>query len=171
MERERFLQATLGSMDHVYNIARRVVPAHQDARDLVQDTYLAAFRAWTAGVRPRKVEAWLATICLNLARSGYRRRAVRPQEVALDEADGIADPRDPEAEAIARIDSAAIREALARLPEAQRIAITLVDLAGFTTAQAAKVMRTPRGTVQSRLHRGRRALAQLVRARVEEKDA
>src|SRR5688572_23652613 len=82
---EEFLSTTMGAMDLVYNIARRMVPTREEAEDLVQETYLAAYRAWRDRRRPRKVEPWLATICLNLARSGYRYRSRRPREVAWDE--------------------------------------------------------------------------------------
>src|SRR5919204_4432394 len=97
---EGFLQATMGAMDLVYNIARRMVPRPDDAPDLVQETYLAAYRAWTEHRRPRKVEPWLATICLNLGRSGFRHRARRPQEVPFSEAAGARSGTDAEREAI-----------------------------------------------------------------------
>lgn len=82
---EEFLQAMLPAMDMVHNIARRAVPTAEDAKDLVQDTYLAAFRAWSQHRRPRKVEPWLATICLNLARDRHRSRSRRPVEVPIAE--------------------------------------------------------------------------------------
>src|SRR5262245_2436649 len=97
---EEFLRITMPCMDLVYNIARRVVPRREDADDLVQETYLAAFRAWQDHRRPRKVEPWLATICLNLGRSGYRHRARRPQEVSWDEMASFPSQADPEAAAM-----------------------------------------------------------------------
>ncbi|MGI8426727.1 MAG: RNA polymerase sigma factor, partial [Actinomycetota bacterium] len=54
--------------------------SREEAEDLVQETYLRAFRAWRAHRRPEKVEAWLATICLNVVRSEYRWRSRRPAE-------------------------------------------------------------------------------------------
>jgi RNA polymerase sigma-70 factor, ECF subfamily len=157
-------------MDLVYNIARRMVPGVEDARDLVQETYLAAFAAWTKGRKPDRVEPWLATICLNLARSSYRRRAHRPQEVPLVRARSIADPSDPERAALSSLEVAALRRAMWSLDEGQRVAITLVDLAGLSTAEAAAAMGTPRGTVLSRLHRGRRSLALLLEDQVKERE-
>ena len=171
MEAEEFLQATIGGMDLVYNIARRVAPTAQDAQDLVQETYLAAYKSWGARRRPRRVEPWLATICLNLARSAWRRRGHRPQEIPWEVAAVLGRDTDygnTEDEAVADLEREAVHRALAALPEGQRVAITLVDLSGFSTHEAAKIMRTPRGTVLSRLHRGRRALALLLRAEVEE---
>src|SRR2546428_498888 len=162
MEREDFLAATLPSMDLVYNIARRTTPRREDAQDLVQETYLAAFKAWTEHRRPRSVEPWLATICLNLARSRFRHRARRPQEISWEAVGARAASDDPATEAIERLDSEALHRTMWALAEEQRLAIALVDLCGFSTAEAARIMGTPRGTVLSRLHRGRRALATLL---------
>jgi RNA polymerase sigma-70 factor, ECF subfamily len=167
MSDDDFLQRTLPAMDLVYNIARRMVPRSEDAEDLVQETFLAAYRAWQDGRAPRRVEPWLATICLNLGRSRFRHRARRPQEVALEPRE-FADEVDVEREAIGRIERRAVHRALWELPEEQRIAITLVDLVGLATAEAAAVMGTPRGTVLSRLHRGRRALAALLADHAED---
>ena len=159
----------MGAADLVYNIARRMVANTEDARDLVQETYLAAFAAWTDGRKPDRVEPWLATICLNLGRSRYRRGTRRPLEVPIELASGVADPSDPEREALAALDAAALRRAMWTLDEGQRLALALVDIAGLSTAEAARAMGTPRGTVLSRLHRGRRALAGLLGDQVKER--
>jgi RNA polymerase sigma-70 factor, ECF subfamily len=164
-----FLQATMGSMDRVYNIARRMVPRSEDAQDLVQETYLSAYKAWTEHRRPRKVEPWLATICLNLGRSRFRHRARRPQEVPFEDAQGTAGGDDPERDAFERLDRRALHAAMWSLPDEQRLAIALVDLAGFSTKEAARIMGTPQGTVLSRLHRGRRSLGSLLEGHVKER--
>ena len=167
-DQDSFLRATMGAMDLVYNLSRRLVRSREEAEDLAQDTYLAAFRAWTERRRPQRVEPWLATICLNLARSRYRSRSRRPREVALEEGAAVVGEEDPEGAALASLDRDALHLAMWSLPEEQRVAITLVDLAGLSTAEAARVMGTPRGTVLSRLHRGRRALAGLLGSAVQE---
>lgn len=162
-QHEEFLHATMGAMDLVYNLARRFTDRSEDTEDLVQETYLAAYRAWRDQRRPRRVEPWIATICLNLGRSRYRTSARRPVEVSIEDRDFRApEVGDPEASAEAAMDRRALTDAMDRLPQEQRVAITLVDLAGLSTAEAAGVMDTPRGTVLSRLHRGRRALAKLL---------
>ncbi len=159
----------MGAADLVFNLSRRLTDSRQDAEDLVQDTFLRAFRAWLDHRRPKKVEPWIATICLNLARSRYRARARRPSEVPLQEwmveQQQAADPESHAVEAIGRDE---LYRAIRELPEEQRVAITLVDLSGFSTYEAAEAMGTPRGTVLSRLHRGRRALARLLGDRIEE---
>jgi RNA polymerase sigma-70 factor (ECF subfamily) len=91
-------------------------------------------------------------------------------EVSIEDRDFRAPATsEPERAAEAAVDRDAL-QAMSQLPDEQRVAITLVDLAGLTTAEAAKVMGTPRGTVLSRVHRGRRGLAALLwdEVRVEE---
>src|SRR5712691_9572596 len=107
-------------MDLVYNIARRMGPRREDAEDLVQETYLAAFRAWQDHRRPRKVEPWLATICLNLGRSSYRHRARRPQEVPWEETAAFVADSDPASAAFASIQRDRVHRALWRISEEQR---------------------------------------------------
>jgi RNA polymerase sigma-70 factor (ECF subfamily) len=169
VDQDRFLEETLGSMELVYNIARRMVPRREDAEDLVQETYLAAYRAWTEHRRPRKVEPWIATICLNLGRSGFRHRARRPTEVPWDELADVGVEGDPEERAIAGLERSALRRALWSLPEEQRIPLALVDLGGLSTREASEIMGTPRGTVLSRLHRARKALASVLEPEIVEK--
>jgi RNA polymerase sigma-70 factor (ECF subfamily) len=153
----------LGAMDLVYNLSRRFADRVEDTEDLMQETYLAAFRAWRDQRRPGRVEPWIATICLNLGRSRYRTKGSRPIEVQIEDRDFRApDVTEPELAAEATMDREALHQAMWRLPEEQRVAITLVDLAGLSTAEAARAMGTPRGTVLSRLHRGRRGLAALL---------
>ncbi len=168
MAKDDFLEATMGSMDMVHNLARRLMRDEHDAEDLVQDTYLNAFRAWGTRRRPRNVDAWLGTICLNLARSRFRTRKRRPEEVFDPEAGvGVVADGNTESDAMAGVDAGIVHRAMWDLPEEQRIAISLVDLSGLTTTEAATVMGTPRGTVLSRVHRGRKALATLVKKEVE----
>jgi RNA polymerase sigma-70 factor, ECF subfamily len=162
LDQELFLKETLPAMDMVYAIARRAVPA-DDVNDLVQDTFLAAFRAWVDERRPTRVEPWLATICLNLARSRYRERRRRPPELPIEDIDyRLVAADDPADRAVAMVDAEAVRRAMWDLPAEQRIAIALVDLADMSVLDAAAVMGTPKGTVLSRLHRGRRSLARML---------
>jgi RNA polymerase sigma-70 factor, ECF subfamily len=157
-----FLRATLPALDLVHNLARRLVPTRADAEDLVQETYLRAWQAWRSGRPPRRVEPWLATICLNLGRDRARRAATR-LEVPADTLAHHPDGTDVAAEAIHRVQRAQVQRALWALPEPQRVAITLMDLCGFTAAEAAELLGRPRGTVLAWAHRGRKRLAHLVR--------
>ena len=156
---------TLAHLDAVHALARRLVREH--AEDLVQETWLKAYAAWT-GTPPRDARAWLVTICLNTARSWYRRDTARPEVLAGDPAAWRPAAADPAAEAVDRVRADAVHEALWTLPEAQRIAITLMDLSGFTAQEVAGLTGAPRGTVLARVHRGRKALAVTLHAHAPE---
>jgi RNA polymerase sigma-70 factor, ECF subfamily len=158
---EEFLRATLPAADLVHNLARRLSPARTDAEDLVQETYTRAWAAWSSGQRPRRVTAWLATICLNIARDRARRAATHAEVPWAETYEPVAGC-DVEAEAITRVQRRTLEAALWSLPEAQRIAITLMDLCGFTAAETGDITGAPRGTVLARVHRGRKALARLI---------
>jgi len=148
-----FLEAALPHIDAVYRVARHTSRDHHHAEDLVQETYLRAFAAF-AGHRGPSTKAWLVTICLNLARSEGRRRSRRVVEVSL--------PERYEPEAPANIDRASVSRALARVPEEQRLAIVLMDLAGHSASEVAEIIGCPRNTVLSRVFRGRQRLASLL---------
>jgi RNA polymerase sigma-70 factor, ECF subfamily len=156
-----FLDVTLGAIDLVYNVARRAVPERDEAEDLVQETYLAAYRAWMDHRRPRQVEPWLATICLNIARSRHRYWGRRGEQPFVDDVEDAG--AETEHEALAAVERESVHRALWQLSEDHRRAIALVDLAGMSTAGAARALGVPRGTVLSRLHRGRKALAAILR--------
>lgn len=161
-KRDEFLAQTLPALDLVFNLARRMMTNADLVEDLVQETYLKAFEAWCAGRKPRKVEPWLATICLNTGRTWWR-RASNVREIALGDVDaGVAAGEDVEAEAVSAIRRRLVHDALWRLPDEQRIAITLMDLNGFSAREVARITGSPRGTVLSRVHRGRKRLAQLL---------
>ncbi len=160
MDDQEFLDCFTEHLDRLYNLARGLTRTTQDAEDLVSETCVLALRGWRR-CRPDDPAAWLATVCLNAARSSYRRRAVRPVEVAAD-AWLLAQPdegADTAREELAAVEAAGVREALSRLPAPQQEAITLMDLAGYTAAQTAQIVGAPRGTVLARVHRGRKVLA------------
>jgi RNA polymerase sigma-70 factor (ECF subfamily) len=157
---EEFLDAVLGESDALFGLARRLAGSRAQAEDLVQETYLHAYRAWSRR-RPSDVRAWLVTICLNLARSQARYRAAHPETLSPD-LPAIGAGGDVAEDALGALTAALVRRALASLSEEQRVAVTLVDLCGLSSAQAAGILGCPRGTVLSRVHRGRKALARLL---------
>ena len=162
-DRERaFLDAALPHLDVVYRVARHTSRDHHHAEDLVQETYLRAFGAFDSHRGP-STKAWLVTICINLARSEGRRRSRRVVETSLPE------QYEPEAldvdvpeEALANIDRASVSKALAKVPEEQRLAIVLMDLAGHSASEVAEILDCPQNTVLSRVFRGRQRLASLL---------
>lgn len=160
-----FLEATLPASDLVYNLARRLLRSEDAVEDLVQETYVKAFEAWSQGRKPRKVEPWLATICLNAGRSIWRKASTQ-REILSEPNMNEPDETDVEAEAIQRLRKESIHEALWHLPEEQRISVTLMDLNGFSAGQVARMTGIPRGTVLTRVHRARKKLAQLAEREV-----
>ena len=106
----------------------------------------------------------MATICLNAGRSRLRRAWNR--EVPTDSELSLPDPASVEDEVMREMRRSVVHDALARLPAEQRVAIALMDLSGFTAAEAARITGAPRGTILARVHRGRRKLAQLLEGSV-----
>jgi len=165
-----FLDATLPYVDVVYQVARHAATGGQDPEDLVQETYLRAYAGF-GSYRGENTRAWLAAICLNVARSEARRRRRRPWELPVGPLLDVlplarADRRDVAPDVadvvIAGVDARAVSGCLALLPEPQRVAIVLMDVAGYTARETAEALGCPRGTVLARVHRGRRRLAQLL---------
>jgi RNA polymerase sigma-70 factor, ECF subfamily len=161
---EEFLAATLPALDLVYNLARRIGVRRDEVEDLVQETYLRAFEAWVDRRRPRKVEPWMATICLNAGRSRLRRAWKR--EIPTDVEPLQPDPAVVEDQVMSEIRRSVVHDALSRLPPEQRMAIALMDLSGFTASEAARITGAPRGTVLARVHRGRKKLAAMLEGSV-----
>lgn len=160
-----FLEATLPALDLVYNLARRLVDA-RDVEDVVQETFTRAFEAWASGRPPRKVEPWLATICLNTGRS-WLRRASNRRELPAESDPTVPGDHDVAQDAVGNVRKEALHAALWELPEEQRIAIALMDLDGFTASEVAKITGAPRGTVLARVHRGRKKLARMLEKEVD----
>lgn len=156
-----FVEAALPHLSVVYAVAKRMVPNPTQIDDLVQETYLRAFRGFPA-YRGGSMRAWLVSICLNAARSEARQAARRPEETAEPDPEAHRSPCDVSSEAAAALDRVAIVTALAQLPESLRTSVVLVDLAGLTAQEAADALACPRGTVLARVHRGRRRLAILL---------
>jgi RNA polymerase sigma-70 factor (ECF subfamily) len=164
-DRSGFEEDALLHAEHLYRIALRLTGSRQAAEDLVQETYLRAFRAWRSYRPGTNLAAWLATIMRNANLDELRRQSRRPVQEPLDE-DGdyylynrlaAAGPQ-PQDEVIARLSGNAIVSALGDLPPNFREVVVLVDVGDFTYADAAGILGIPIGTVMSRLYRGRRLL-------------
>jgi RNA polymerase sigma-70 factor, ECF subfamily len=153
-----FLDTTLPHLDVVHNVARRVARDQYHADDLVQETFLRAFSAFDSHDRER-TRSWLVAILLNTARSDGRRSRVRAGELLVAEPPDDHGRDDVAEAAVAAADRDAIVAALATIPEEQRLAVVLMDIAGLTAQEVADALGCPRGTVLARAHRGRRKLA------------
>ena len=167
---QRFQRDVVPLMDQLFSCAVRVTQNRTDAEDLVQETMLRAyigFRSFRAGTN---LKAWLYRILHNTRINAYRSQRRRPVEVAVDY---ITEPqsaryaatcpnglRPAEVEVLEALPDHQIQAALLALPEELLMAIYYADVEGFSYGQIADIMGTPKGTVTSRLHRGRTQLRQ-----------
>jgi RNA polymerase sigma-70 factor (ECF subfamily) len=144
--------------DRLWAVALRTMRDPDDAADALQDALLSAFRHADGYRGDAAVTTWLHRVVVNACLDRMRRRAVRPT-APLGDTD-VPAPHDDHAALESRLD---VQAALARLPEAQRVAIVLVDLQELSVAEAATLLGVADGTVKSRCSRGRLALARLLR--------
>src|ERR1700736_4859350 len=147
-------------LDSLYRTALRLTGRPQDAEDLVQETYLRAWRSlhtYRPGTNPK---AWLFRILHNAHIDRFR--ASSRTVPTVDELEGQ-DPafvvhETPETLVVSGLVDAEIRKALMEIPEVFRACLILADLEGFSYQEIADILGIPRGTVMSRLFRGRRAM-------------
>jgi RNA polymerase sigma-70 factor (ECF subfamily) len=168
---DSFEAEALVHLDRLYGTALRLTRNPADAQDLVQDTYVKAFRFANRFARGTNVRAWLYTILHNTHRN--RRRDAARDTVMVDSevADRAAARLDhvetPEQILLRDTLDADLRTALDSLPEAFRDAVWLRDVEEFSYAEIAKMLDIPVGTVMSRIARGRRLLYERLMARPE----
>ena len=166
-------------MDQLYGAARRMARNAADAEDLVQETYLRAYKGYDRFAEGTNLRAWLFRILTNLFINEYRRRKRRPDEVDLGDTDtlymyrglGGAElarrSRSAEDEMLDGVTSAEVRHAIESLPDAYRVAVLLADVEGFAYKEIAEILDVPIGTVMSRLHRGRKKLREALQEYVQ----
>ena len=170
---ERLETEALTHLDALYRTALRLSRNPQDAEDLVQETYLNAFRALDRFEEGTNLRAWLFRILNNAFISQYRRRKRRPSSSLEDVteyylydhlADGAAPSgvESPEREVLDRIGDERVLRALEELPVEFRQVELLADVEGFSYREIADILGIPIGTVMSRLYRGRRRLQKLL---------
>ncbi len=164
-ERAAFEAEALAHLDSLYRTARRLVPSAVDAEDLVQDTYLKAFRAADQFRPGTNLRAWLFTILHNSARNRFRDRArdvVTVDSVVVDAAGETPRPGEaadtPETQLLAGTLAPELQAAVDALPDQFRQAVWLRDVEEFSYAEIADMLAVPVGTVMSRISRGRRLL-------------
>jgi RNA polymerase sigma-70 factor, ECF subfamily len=165
---EVFATEALAYVDQLYASALRLTRSPSDAEDLVQDTYLKAFRA-SGQFRPgTNLKAWLFTILQNTFRNLRRDRGRDPVDVdsqAVERLPVGADSPNPEQRLLESVMDADVRQALDALPPAFREAVWLRDVDELSYADIAAALDVPIGTVMSRISRGRRLLLQQLASR------
>ncbi|MEO7121663.1 MAG: sigma-70 family RNA polymerase sigma factor [Lacisediminihabitans sp.] len=171
--RALFEEQAIPFMDQLYAAAMRMTRNPSDAADLVQDTFVKAFAAFGQFQQGTNLKAWLYRILTNTFINGYRKNQRNPYQGTIDELEdwqlGGAESvtqgrstRSAEAEAIDHLPDSDVKDALQSIPEDFRMAVYFADVEGFSYQEIADIMKTPVGTVMSRLHRGRRMLRELL---------
>jgi len=156
----------------LYSAALRMTRNPADAEDVVQETFLKAYRAYATFEAGTNLKAWLYRILTNTYINRYRKKKRRPTEVELDEVEdlylykkiggaarGDVAPS-AEEEVLETFVDADVKAAVEALPDNFRMPVLLADVEGFSYKEIADIMDVPIGTVMSRLHRGRKALQQ-----------
>lgn len=158
-----FEQEALPHLDSLYRVALRLTGDPSQAEDLVQDTMLKAFRAWSQYRPGTNARGWLLTILRNTFINLYRRRKREPVAMDLEAAEPQAifrpaEENDPEGSFFSRIVDEKVLEAIDALPTEFREVLVLSDMEGLSYAEIADALGIPVGTVKSRLFRARRQL-------------
>jgi len=169
-DQARFEEMAMEYMPSLYTAALRMTRNPSDAEDLVQETYLKAYRGYGGFQEGTNLKAWLYRILTNSFINTYRAKKRRPEETDVEDFEhlylyrrlggdvGAGIGRSAEDQVLDNITEAEVKEALEALPEQFRLAVLLGDVEGFSYKEIAAILDVPIGTVMSRLHRGRRAL-------------
>jgi len=171
--RALFEEQAMQYMDQLYAAAMRMTKNPADAADLVQETFVKAYTAFGQFQQGTNLKAWLYRIQTNTFINNYRKNQRNPYQGTIDDLEdwqlGGAESvtqhsttRSAEAEAIDHLPDSAVKDALQSIPEDFRLAVYFADVEGFSYQEIADIMKTPVGTVMSRLHRGRRLLRGLL---------
>lgn len=174
LDKPGFAEEALPHMDAVYRFGLRLASGNEhEAEDLVQETFLRAYRSWETYTRGTKCRSWLFTICRNVFLRQQERHGRRGEHVASQigadlearaETAMVANIQkdDPERAFFDSIVDAEVLDAVDRLPEEFREAVVLSDIEGLAYAEIAEVLEIPVGTVKSRLYRGRHLLQEVL---------
>jgi RNA polymerase sigma-70 factor (ECF subfamily) len=163
---KEFEQQTLPHMEVLYNYALRMTGNREDANDLLQETFLKAFRFWDKFEQGTNLRAWLFRIMKNTYINVYRKEVKEPDTVDYDEIEGYynlirdqtSDDNDLQEKMFGQLLDDDVSKALESLPEEFRTVVILCDIEGLAYEEIAEFLQIPVGTVRSRLHRGRKLL-------------
>jgi RNA polymerase sigma-70 factor (ECF subfamily) len=162
--KERFDRDVLPLLSTLYPAALRLTRNPSDAEDLLQETFLRAYRGFGGFTEGTNLKAWMYRILTNTYINSYRKKQREPVTVLEDEipdwylyGSGSTEAS-AEEEVLKRVPDEDVKAALEALPEQFRMAVWLADVEGFHYKEIAEILDIPIGTVMSRLHRGRRAL-------------
>jgi RNA polymerase sigma-70 factor (ECF subfamily) len=169
-DRDRFELLVGEHLDGLFGAALRMTRNRTRAEDLLQETFLRAWRSFHTFKLGTNVRAWLYRILMNAYIDGYRKSEREPEVVDQEDVDEfylyskVHESEDfrragnPEEALLSSLMDADVKGALDSLPEAFRNVVILADIEGFSYKEIAEILAIPIGTVMSRLHRGRRQL-------------
>ncbi len=163
-----FSTGELPFRDQLYKSALRMTRSAEDAEDLIQETFLKAFKYYGRFSEGTNLKAWLFKIMKNTFINTYRKRKLQPTKVDFDDVrEGLektlldspaALAANPEEGFLSEEIDHEVRETLVSLPYDYKMVVLLADLEGFSYKEIAEILEVPVGTVMSRLYRGRRML-------------
>jgi RNA polymerase sigma-70 factor (ECF subfamily) len=165
-------------LPNLYSAALRMTRNPSDAEDLVQETYLRAFRGFGGFSEGTNLKAWMYRILTNTFINTYRKKQREPATVSGDDLEEwylydklgeSAVEASAETAVIEALPDEEVKQALESLPEGFRMAVWLVDVEGFSYKETAGILGVPVGTVMSRLHRGRKSLEKALWVSVKER--
>jgi RNA polymerase sigma-70 factor, ECF subfamily len=169
-DQAQFSDQAMEYMPALYTAALRMTRNAADAEDLVQETFLKAYRAFGSFQEGTNLKAWLYRILTNTFINSYRASKRRPEKADVEDIEDLylykrlnelPSPgvgRSAEDELLETITDDEVKTAIEALPETFRMAVLLADVEGFSYKEIAEITNVPIGTVMSRIHRGRRSL-------------
>ncbi|MEO6124318.1 MAG: sigma-70 family RNA polymerase sigma factor [Ilumatobacteraceae bacterium] len=173
-DRDDFATQAMQFAPQLYSAAMRLTRNSADAEDLVQDTYLRAWRSFNTFQEGTNLRAWLYRILTNSFINKYRAKQRRPDEAGMDNIedlylykrmstlDSALGNRSAEDTMFELFTDDEVKQALEDLPENFRLPVLLADVEGFAYKEIAEMLEIPVGTVMSRLHRGRKQMHKLL---------
>lgn len=165
-KQREFKSEALPHMDFLYNYALRMTYNAADAEDLVQETFMKAFRFWDSYEQGTNIRAWLFRIMKNAYINRYRKEKKEPETVEYQEVEnfytsmsgGAVESSDSTEAMFSNLLEDDVSIAIAELPEDFRTVVILCDVEELKYEEVAEFLECPIGTVRSRLHRGRKVL-------------
>jgi RNA polymerase sigma-70 factor (ECF subfamily) len=162
-QNREFEQEAMPHISLLHNYARRITKSSEDAEDLVQETYLKAYRFWGSYEKGTNIKAWLFRILRNTYINAYRHESRTPETVDFDNVHHLHHQDNPQPDtsslmSVSNLLEDDVSKAVAGLPDEFRTVIILSDIEGLTYGEIAEFTASPIGTVRSRLHRGRKLL-------------
>ena len=172
--RETFSDDAMQYAPQLFSTALRMTRNRSDAEDLVQETFIKAWRAFDSYQQGTNLRAWLFRIMTNTYINKYNAQLRKPLETELDEVEelflfkrlGAFDQskmnQSAEDQMLEMFTDDEVKKAIEELPDGFRIPLLMSDVEGFSYKEIAEILDVPIGTVMSRLHRGRKAMQKML---------